>query len=249
MAAKPSLAAQTGSLVTKELALPSVFQAAPEAIKSRFIAPYAVFSHPKRADEWRRITNEFKNVLEGELFLVRQDSVHKLDPMKAGWLCHYQYWAEANAAGEILRTSEKEAPRPFKEHVEAVVVVYLENELVPANIQFRSTKCPAAKAMSDALVAATQPSWGERSPEHRETLICNQPFMRFFGSITLGPPRQSKSTGLPYRPAQCDVRPTTIVEWRMLKAFQESENAQKALQDAADRFVWRKEEVQKKLVK
>lgn len=241
MAAK-SLASQTPGALS-ELKLPAVFQAPSEPVKARFIAPYITFAHPKRADEWKRLPAETQ---EGDMFLMEQDRATKLSPMKVSLLCCKQYWAEANAAGEILRVSWKEAPRPFKEHIEAVLLVYLEDRIVPANIQFRSTKCPAGKALSDALAEASTPAWSDKSPSHKETLVCTQPFMRFYGSIVLGPTRTSRTTGLPYRTTQCQITPTSVSEWRLLKALQDDETTHKKLNDAAERFEYRLAELKAK---
>lgn len=248
MAKTQTLAAQSGAL-TQPLKLPAAFQASPDPIKARFIAPYITFAHPKRADEWAKLVAKFGQVLEGDMFLIRQDSLHKLDQAKLGWLCHKQYWAEVSAAGELQKASFKEMPKPFKEHIEAVVLVYLEDkEIVPANVQFRTTKCPAAKSMSDALMEASTAEWGERGPAHKESLVCAQPFMRFYGIVALGPQRVSKTSGLNYKPTVCQVRPTTLVEWRLLKEFTETEASQKMLEDAASRFEYRISEVKTKVV-
>src|SRR5690242_13215640 len=126
---------------------------------------------------------------EGEMYLIESSDVHKLNPMKASLLCCKQFWAEVNAAGEVLRTSFEEQPKPFKEHIESVLLVYLEDRIVPANCEFRSTKCPAGKALSDALLEASKPTWADKSPEHKATLAVPEPFLRFFGLVTLGVPR------------------------------------------------------------
>lgn len=247
MAKQQSLAAQSGALSVGNFELPAVFSAPQDAIKSRSIAPYVTFAHPKRADEWNRLVGQFKSVAEGEMYLVRPETLHKLDVLKCGWLCHKQYWAETNPAGDVLAVSFEERPKPFKEHVEAVVLVYLDEEIVPANVQFRTTKCPAAKAMSDALAKASSPEWGDLGPQHKETLVVNQPFFRFYGKITLGPQRTSKSSGLTYRPTQCTIEPTAIPEWRLIKAFTESADCKKSMDAAAERYSWRINEAKSKV--
>src|SRR5690348_9929667 len=115
MAKPQSLAAQAGVL-DSELKLPAEFTAPAEKVEGRAIAPYVTFAHPKRADEWDRLQNKFGNMSEGEMYLIESSDVHKLNPMKASLLCCKQFWAEVNAAGEVLRTSFEEQPKPFKEH-------------------------------------------------------------------------------------------------------------------------------------
>jgi hypothetical protein len=242
-----SLAAQGGAVAMPSVTMPAIFGQAPEKIEGRKWPPYIAFAHPKRTDEWKKIVAKYGQSDEGDMYL-HEDSVPTAIPTwKAFWLTHKQYWAKTAPNGDVLRTSFKETPDVSKEHVEAVVIVMFDDRLVPANVQFRTTKCPAAKTMSDALAEAATPEWAEKSPSHKETLICAQPFMRFYGTITLGPSRPAKSSGLPYRPTRCDVSPTGPAEWRLLKAFTEDPESQKKLEAAARTFQSRIEEVMKKV--
>lgn len=246
MAKTASLAAQGGAL-TQSVQLPAVFSAPQGRIEARKIVPYLVFAHPKRADEWAKLVAKHGSVSEGDLFLIAPDRSYPLPTAKVGWLCGRQYWAEANAAGDqLIRVSYKEAPRPFGERVEAVLLVYLEDRIVPANVLFKSTKCPAAKTLSDAFLDAQSPEWADRSSAHKETLVCSQPFMRFFGELSVAPPRTSKASGLPYRTTVCSVHPTGIPEWRLLKQFCDDPESQEALKQAAARFESQMKEVESK---
>lgn len=248
MAAKQSLAAQQG-ILSNELKLPAVFSGAAAPVTERFIAPYITFTHPNRKDEWKKICDKFKDVQDGDMFLIESGNITRLTTLKASWMCHQQYWCLTNPAGEITGTSFVEAPSPYKEHIEAVVLVHLEDRIVPANIGFRTTKCGAAHDMAVALQDCQSAAWADRSAAHRETLAVGQPFGRFIGFIGIGPTRTSKSTGMPYRPTQCNVQPTGAPEWRLLKQFSEDLNAQKQLNDAADRFTSRINEMKGKQVK
>lgn len=245
----PSLAAQAGALATQELKLPAIFSAPPAPIVGRKLSPYITFAHMKRADEWTKILTKLGNPEEGQMYFIDGDVVVKLAPAKLGWVVGTQYWAEANAAGEVLRTTMKEMPKPFKEHIEAVVLCYLEDRVVPCNMQFRSTKCPGAKVLSDALADCQTPGWADKSPAHKETLVLSQPFCRFFGEVNLGPQRTAKSTGLTYRTTVCSVRPTGVSEWRLLKQLSEDAKCAELLQEAAKRYEYRLDELQKKLMK
>lgn len=243
MAKQQSLASQAGAT---EFKMPAVFQQPQEALKSRFLAPYITFAHPKRADEWAKIVSKFGTISEGSMFLLNQNDVVKLDPLKCSLLCYRQYWGEVSAAGELLRASFKEQPKPFKEHIEAVLLVYLEDRVTPANVQFRSTKCAACHTLASALVEAGRPDWAEKSPQHKETLAVQQPFARFYGTVTLAPTRTSRQSGMPYTPTRCAVSPTGPAEWRLLDTFSKDPEATKLLDDAANRFEARVAEVKSK---
>lgn len=247
MAKSQSIAEKSGSLSAPAM-MPIVFSAPPETVKARYVPPYVVFAHGKRADEWARIIAKYPNVREHDMFLIRPESVLHLNPAKLGLLRAKQFWAEGDAAGNITKVSWAERPHPYKEHIEAAVLVYLESEIVIANITFRSTKCPAGKTLNDALTMAGTPDWGTLSPDHKESLICNQPFMRFYGLVTVGEPRASRTSGMPYRPANAKIVPTGPSEWRLLKELCEGESTKKALDDAAARFQYRLDEIAKKVV-
>lgn len=244
--AKQSLAASAGALAQQGFNLPSVFSAPPTPIVARKVSPYITFAHDKRADEWAKIKSKVGDVREGEMYLIESDVVTHLAPAKLCWIAGRQYWAETNPAGEVLRTSFSEQPHPYKEHVEAVVLVLLADRVVPANVQFRTTKCPAAKALSDALLEAQTPEWLQKSPAHAETGVLQQPFMRFYGVVELSPLRTSRSSGLTYRTTQCAVKPTAVPEWRLLSDFAKSPDSQTQLNEAASRFEHRVNEVKAK---
>lgn len=240
------MAAQGGAL-TQEVKLPAIFSAPQQRIEARKLPPYIVFAHPKRADEWAKLVAKHGQIAEGDMFLITSEKPYALPTAKVTWLCGRQYWAETNVAGDtLLRTSLAEAPRPFKERVEAVLLVYLEDRIVPANVLFKTVKCPAAQVLSEAYLDAQTPDWADRSSAHKETLVCSQPFMRFYGDMSVAPPRTSKSSGLPYRTTNCKISPTGVPEWRLLKAFTEDPESQKALQDAAVRFESQMKEVEAK---
>lgn len=246
MAKQQSLAAQTGALTAPELKLPEVFQGPIEAVQGRYIAPYITFAHPKRADEWSRIAQQYGNVTETDMYLVQHDSVLHLPKAKLALVCAKQYWAEANAAGEMLRASFVEQPKPFKEHIEAVLLLYLDDRVLPVNVSFRGPRCSGAKVLSDELQRAASSRWSELSAAHKETLVCGQAFMRYYGILEVAPPRNSKQNGLLYRPTVCRTFPTSVPEWRLMQAFIAAPDTQKRLDDAAERYQLRLHEVKLK---
>jgi hypothetical protein len=233
-----SLAAKTPGALS-EMKLPAVFGAVSPPLVPKSFPPYIVFAHHNRSDEWSKLTSKYKDVNEGDMFLVKEGDHIRLDPAKLSWICHRQVWVLSNAAGEVQQASFTELPFPYKETVEAVVLIYLEGHVFPANIQFRTTKCPAAHTMAKAQSECQSPSWGEISPAHKESLAVNQPFGRFYGEVALGPQRTSKSSGLPYRPTTCRVFPTGAAEWRALHELSQHPDFDKMMNEAAARFTER----------
>ena len=247
---KPSLAASAGVLAeAPKFQLPAVFQEPNDKLVGRFTSPYITFAHKSRPDEYSKLMSKYGNVDEGEMFLMEAENCHKLPVAKLSLMKAKQYWVEKNAAGETQRASWTEMPRPWAEHMDVVVLVYFDDHIVVANINPHTTKCSGIRVLADALEACQKPEWAEKSPAHRETLQINQPFMRFFGEMTLSAPRISKASGLPYRTTQCVIKPTTNVEAKLLKFFAESAESNKQLTDAAERFSYRIREIESKLVK
>lgn len=240
MAKQPSLAAQSGTLQTAPPALPSIFSAPAEDIKGRVWPPYVTFAHNKRKDEYAKIIGAIKRPPdEHDMFLIDNDTVVQLPVLKASWLVGKQWWQLGDEAGtNVTDVVYEERPRPYREIIEAVLLVYLPDRIVPANIQFRSTKCPAGKAMFDAAkAAADSEAWAALSPAHRETIAIKEPFWRFFGNIQVQPPRPPKGGGQPYRPTSCEIVPTGVAEWRLMSEFNKDvAAAEKALKTAAERY-------------
>lgn len=237
--AKESLAAKAGALkeAPQAPALPDIFSSPPEEVKAREWAPYVSFAHPNKKDEWAKIVGKYPQAQDGQMFFIGDGQLLHMTTLKAGLIHCKQYWAKSDANGKMLSTSEKELPDPFKEYIEAVLLVYLEDRIVPCNCQMRTTKCSAGKILADALKAASNPTegdpaWANMSPAHKETLICNQPYQRFYGLITLAPPRTGKESGKLYSTTLCTIQPTAMSEWRMQDAFFKSEDAQKRLEEA-----------------
>jgi hypothetical protein len=221
MAKVQSLAAQSGTLPAElskpeGIALPAIFSGGGTAdVKARELAPYVMFCH-SNAKVYSRLVAAKPSVQEGDQFLIYPDRVVDVTPLKFGLFIAKQYWAQGDASGNVIATSPVERPHPFGEQIECVIIVYHGEQLIPASINFRTTKCAAAQKASMALAECMTPEWAKKSPAHELTLGCQKPFMRFFATIRLGPKTTSKRSGLPYVPADAEIHPTTMVEWKLL---------------------------------
>lgn len=242
-----SLASEAGVLSKAEsFQMPDVFGEAPAPVVSKFGTPYITFAHPNKKDEWIKLG---ANVEEGEMFLVDGERITKLPVAKVNIVKVKQYWVDKNAAGEVQRSSWTEKPWPWAEHMDAVVLLHLPDRIVVANVNPHTTKCAAFVTLAKTLIDAATPEWADRSPAHKETLVIPQPFLRFFGEISLASPRTGKKSGKLYRVTQCSVKPTTNTEAVALKAFIADPESSKKLQDAADRYTSRIAELEAKLAK
>lgn len=245
-----SLAASSGALLeATAFEMPAIFQEPTEKVVGRFNSPYLAFAHQNRKEEYGKFAAKFGAVNEGDMFLVEGDEITKLDVAKVNVLKIKQYWVQKNAAGDILQSSFAEMPRPWAEHIDAVFLVHLGDRVVVANVNPHTTKCSGFKTLNDALLAAQTPEWGDKSPAHRETLQISQPWVRFYGELSVVSPRTSKTSGLPYRTTNCSIKPTTNAEVVLLKKFMADPESSKQMKDAADFFTFRIKEIESKQVK
>lgn len=250
MAKQASLAVQTGAIAPAALKLPAVFQAAPEKIVGKKWPPYITFAHPKRVDEWNKLVGKFRQVNEGDMYFIGEELV-KLDSVKLALIVSKQYWSVSNSAGtELLSASWEEMPgKAWKEHVETVVLIYFPDRAIAANMQFRSTKCGAAKTLSDTALLALTPQWAQESDAHKHSMIVPQVFGRYYGEVSLAPARTAKGSGHLYRPAVATPHPTSTTEWTLFKAWSEDEATQQALNQASERYMSRIADITAKIGK
>lgn len=248
VATPPDPAAKSAPIAVGNFKMPAIFTAPSTAIQARAWAPLVTFAHPKRADEWKKLNGKFGDVMEGHPYFIYRDRMEKLDRPKLGWVYGTQWWASKAPNGDLVASSLTEKPRPWKEHIAAVCLVYFEDAIYPANVDFRTAKCPAAKVLYDAAELAKTPEWAAASDAHKESLICPESWMRFYGDCVLNDPRPAKSTGLPYRPLTCTVKPTGIAEWRLLDAFVKSPDTQTLFDMVAERYSMIMKEVAEKAV-
>lgn len=245
VAKQQSLAAQAGAI---DFQLPAVFGGGQQAIAAKKWPPMITFAHNKRADEWAKITAKFGRAVEGGMYLVHNDRVERLETAKLGWFIGQQYWVRKDGAGNVVEASfDKESPPGFVEQVEACVVVYLSDGLLPANVQFRTTKCSAAQKLSDEFNACQEPGWAEKSDGHKMTLSLRDPWMRFYGIVTELPPRPSKTSGNLYTPLDTRLAPTGVAEWKHIQDFCKDPENQRMVSEVAANYERRIAEMRAKV--
>ncbi len=231
----------------KSLAVPSfagltmpkgVGQERAPIVSSLQFAPYITFAHPSRKDEWAKLQMRFgaQNVKDGDPFYIDGDDMRSMKQMKVGFVCGQQHWVHKAANGDLIAYSRNPKPDPWREHVEAILLAYLDDKVVPCNVTFRTTKCGAAVQMDEALRLASTPDWGHQGPAYAATMQVQAPFLRFYADMTLNAPRTSKKTGLPYSTFTTVIVPTGPAEWDKLKAFGTDGNAQTLLNMASERY-------------
>lgn len=228
--------------------LPASLQAAQEApaavVSSLEWAPYITFAHNSRKDEWAKLAAQFGSVNEGDMYFIHGKMQKHLTSAKMGYFAGKQFWTHKSPAGLLLDVKNTPMPDPYRELVEAVVLLYIDGKAIPCNMSFHTTKCGAAKTMSDAFVEASSVDWGKRGSDYALTMNFPHVFLRFFAEVVMAAPRNSKRTGLPYRPLYAGIKPTTSTEIQMVQV---NEDFNKQLELASKRFEYVTKELEAKL--
>lgn len=178
-----------------------------DAVESSSSVPYVGWS-PMKGDKM----SDFKalGIAPGEPYLSRDGGVEHLDPFRFLLLDAFQCWASTDSSYNTLSVvTSKPTGRtdPHKELIETLILVVLDDEIVPALATFRGPKSTAAKTAIDTLKAASQAEWGKRSDAHKATMKLPYPFARFASTVSLRR-RTSKSTGEHYVEAKATTAPT-----------------------------------------
>jgi len=243
MAKQTSLAAQSGALQHSETKLPAIFGGPAEDIKAKDWGTYVCFAHAKRADEYRRIVQAIGRAPDDhDMFLMEAKTVTPLPVMKCTILKLQQRWVrtvEKNGVFEPAEVSAVEMPSPFAEVIDAAILVYLSDRIVPATIECRKAKCSGMVTINDALHLASTNEWASKGELYKQTLQLQQPFWRFYAKYEVLPPRPPKGGGYPYRPTRADVFPTGPDEWKLIATFNQDPESVALMNKCAERFAFR----------
>lgn len=198
----------------QSLAMPSVVNT------SSVRSPYVVLPS-KIAKAWPKYAAQIPGLKEFEPLLVMPDgTATKLEPFKFSIQNGYQFWAEVNANGDILKVSFEEV-RGWKEYIDLNAFIYTPTEVLLARIGVSTTKCPAFRDAIDHLkLAMDDVEWGKLGVGHAQTVKLNlPPNLRFFTVCTIGNTRASKTSGKLYAPTEAAHYPTGAPEWEMIGAY------------------------------
>lgn len=164
-----------------------------------------------------RLTAAIRDLQDGDpvLVLPEPELPIRLQPLRFSLFAAFGYFADVDQAGTILSAGHEKTEKLNREHVEAVVFIYLPERLVPARMTFKTTKCQAAHKAIAALKLAAEPGWAKLSPEHGTSMMAPYPWSRFSVSVRTST-RTSRTSGFKYVAADADIRPTGVTEWKLI---------------------------------
>lgn len=153
----------------------------------------------------------------GDMYLMNNGEITKLEPFNHHVLDIAQFWTTMSDSGEVVKVYKVDPGegRNAQEHIVALHLVRVGDELVPAMSKFRSGKVSAATVVINAVAASAEPKWAGKSDAHRIAAACPVPAGRVVGVVRTNL-RTSKRNGNKYFVANTSVRPATIAEITLL---------------------------------
>lgn len=235
----------------RDLTVPDDFSVSGyEITATRVVVPYVVFAQPKATEQWTELSRTVQGIQDGDQILVRPDPEKpvRLQPMRFTMAACKQYWVQKDPGGARVGVSAEQKPRTerWNEEVLAACIVYVQDggslEAVPASCVFKTTKCPAALAVSKQVEVASKPEWADESPAHKMAFAAlAKPYLRVVGTVSVG--RRTAASGFGYVTARAVVAPAGPAEWKALKDLVESSAGMQSLRDLSAHYKQRLQEL------
>jgi hypothetical protein len=154
---------------------------------------------------------------EGDAVIVVEGNYIPAKPLKFFLAAAFGCRSKMENDGSISRVSldfKTKTEATPDEHYVTLLVVLLNNQLIPVKFDFRTTKSKAAEDTIRMLHQAQSPEWAKLGNDHRETVAFPIPWGKVFCEVTTQ--RKVGSSGLPYYQAIPTPRPASVAEMKML---------------------------------
>lgn len=211
-------------------------------------SPYVQFVH-HQAKNYRKLLTEIKGLSNLDVVLNTPGQLAvKLDPCVFTVFNMYQYWAVLDTQGIPTKVYWKleDSTEDSKEHIDTIVIVYLDDRAVIARMLFKTTKVKAIRTAHAALLEASDDElWASKGNEYKNTLTVEQPMLRFIATIEMTQ-RTGKGSGNNYQQATADIEPTTSTEWKKVFDMFQEEDYEKNLQLVMNDFEARRKFLESK---
>jgi hypothetical protein len=186
--------------------------------------PYIQFVYAK-SKNYGAMLQKIPTLREGEPVLVLPAPANpiKLNPLRYFLLHASEYWGQYNTSGELVAVSRTKPDDPqakpkWDQVIEAAVLVVLDDRLVPAQVRFKTTTCPAIYPAILALAEAKTGAWVKKGPEYAFTAKCDKPWARFVTHASRTE-RTNRERGTVYSCMEAQVHPTNASEFVLLSEF------------------------------
>jgi hypothetical protein len=200
--------------------IPSGFGQVSVVLPEQTRTPYVGFIYAK-TNGYNVFLQKISDLREGEpvLVLPAPADPRVLRPFEYFLLNAVQFWATyVKTTGEMIDMSTVKQPSPYKETIEAVVLVVGERGLVPAQVRFKATTCPAVYPALRALEEAKTTAWAKKGADYVATLEIPEPWGRFVTRANRTE-RTNRETNERYATMEAVSNPTSAANKEKLYAF------------------------------
>jgi hypothetical protein len=173
--------------------------------------PYVVFAST-RGKSWANAAVACPGLKESDPVLIRPapDAPVLLSPFRFFYVAGFEYHASRDANGKLTAVSPTRS-KDLHTEVEALLLVFTPDGLVPARCTFKRGCTPAAQLAAEMKRKAESPEWGKLSPDHAASLQIPIPFGRFVVTASTGL-KLAKTGGKRYPVTEGRVAPTGRAE-------------------------------------
>lgn len=181
--------------------------------------PYVGF-FTQKAKKALEIQQAIPGISPGQPYLFDPSTGYtRLSNFKFHLLNRARHWVQRDSENVPIRAVTNDPGDiygPLKENYETVILVYKDdNTVIPAMCTFNTAKAQVGSIATKTLQEAQDPSWFEKSPDHKATAQIPNPVYRFTVSVSSWV-KPSKRSGLPTVNARGTPKPTTVGELQLV---------------------------------
>lgn len=195
-------------------------------------APYVGFVSSKSPNFASLITDLGGVKPEGTPYLGVNGKNVVLSPFRFLIFTGFRSWVSRDNTNKLTGVSFEQptGKTALRDNVEAVIWVFSGDTVIPSVTSLRSAKADAATKGLIAVAEAGTASWGEKSPDHKASLIIPQPFARV--TVTAHPYNDTAKSGFAFSGFRPTITPTSAGDFQILTKAMKDPQFQ-ALHEAA----------------
>lgn len=173
-------------------------------------SPFIFFAHPLSKQAWSMLTNHIPKPQEQYPYLIEQNAACFCHPLFITPISITQCWVQEDGQGRPLAFSPDCPENRFdwKECIETILVVYLENRVLLARGSFKGPKAQGWQTVLKTMQEMEEniEGWLAISPEHKLTQKIADNRFKMVVELSCND-RTGKETGLAYTATQSRIYP------------------------------------------
>ena len=173
---------------------------------------------------------------EGTPYLGVGGKTIVLSPFRFLIFTGFRSWVSRDNTNKLTGVSfeQPSGKSLLRDNVEAVLWVFNGDTITPAVTSLRSAKADAGTKGLIAVAEAATSSWGEKSADHKASLVIPQPFARV--TVTAHPYNDTAKSGFAFSGFRPTINPTTAGDFQILVKAMKDPNFTAMHQLALDEY-------------